>query len=121
MERVLELLKEQGTADSGPAPDAYAIVPDAAFLSTVMVCLQALRAQGVSVQMHASSAEGMASMKSQFKRADASGAAYALVFGADEMAQGQVTVKALRDAGIAQLSHALSCAAEWAKSLQSNA
>ena len=121
MERVLELLKEQGTADSGPAPDAYAIVPDAAFLSTVMVCLQALRAQGVSVQMHASSAEGMASMKSQFKRADASGASYALVFGADEMAQGQVTVKALRDAATPQLSHALSCVPEWAKSLQSNA
>jgi len=121
MERVLELLKEQGAADSGPAPDAYAIVTDASFLPAVMVCLQALRVAGTSVMMHACGSEGMASMKAQFKRADASGARYALVFGADEMAQGLVTVKALRDAGTPQLSHALSCVPEWAKSLQSNA
>ena len=30
----------------------------------------------------------MGSMKSQFKRADSSGAAYAVVFGEDEMARG---------------------------------
>jgi histidyl-tRNA synthetase len=41
-------------------------------------------------------------MKSQFKRADASGARHALVFGADEMAQGMVAVKPLRDAAGAQ-------------------
>jgi histidyl-tRNA synthetase len=71
--------------------------------------------------MHTSSAEGMASMKSQFKRADASGARFGLVFGADEMALGQVTVKALRDASIAQQTRTLLDAAQWAKSLQSNA
>jgi histidyl-tRNA synthetase len=37
-------------------------------------------------------------MKSQFKKADASGARYALVFGADELAPGEVAVKPLRDA-----------------------
>ncbi|NVO05185.1 MAG: histidine--tRNA ligase [Rhodoferax sp.] len=121
MERVLELLKEQGAADASPVPDAYAIVPDTAFLPAVMACLQVLRARGVAVLMHASSAEGMASMKAQFKRADASGAHFALVFGADEMAQGQVTVKALRDAGIAQQTRALQDAALWADSLQSKA
>jgi histidyl-tRNA synthetase len=40
-------------------------------------------------------------MKSQFKKADASGARYALVFGADELARGEVSVKPLRDAGAA--------------------
>jgi histidyl-tRNA synthetase len=121
MERVLELLKEQGAADAGLALDAYAVVPDAASLPMVMACLQTLRASGVSVQMHACGPEGMASMKSQFKRADSSGARYALIFGADEMAQGQVTVKALRDPGIAQEARALADATQWAKSLQSNA
>jgi histidyl-tRNA synthetase len=121
MERVLELLKELGGADLAPALDAYAIVPEAASLPAVMACLQTLRARGTSVLMHASAAEGMASMKSQFKRADASGARYALIFGADEMAQGLVTVKALRDADIAQQTRALSEAAQWGKSLQSNA
>jgi histidyl-tRNA synthetase len=68
--------------------------------------------------MHTASAEGMASIKSQFKRADASGARYALVFGSDEMAQGMVTVKALRDVGIAQQSCAVAEIAQWGKSLQ---
>ena len=35
-------------------------------------------------------------MKSQFKKADASGARYALVFGAQELEQGMVAVKPLR-------------------------
>jgi histidyl-tRNA synthetase len=121
MERVLELLKEIGQLDASTAPDAYAIVPDLASLPAVMVCLQALRGAGTSVLMHASTPEGMASMKSQFKRADASGARYALIFGADEMAQGQVTVKALRDFDIPQQTHALPEAAQWGKSLQSTA
>ena len=121
IERVLELLKELEVGKTTPALDAYAIVPDATFLPTVMACLQRLRAQGVSVLMQATTAEGMASMKSQFKRADASGARFALIFGADEMAQGVVTVKALRDASFAQQSRPLVDTAQWGKSLQSNA
>ncbi len=121
MERVLELLKESNAEEKASELDAYAIVPDAAFLPAVMACLQGLRAQGVSVLMQATAAEGMASMKSQFKRADASGARFALIFGADEMAQGAVTVKALRDASIAQQSRPLLDTAHWGKSLQSNA
>jgi histidyl-tRNA synthetase len=121
MERVLELLKEQDATPIGSELDAYAVISEAAFLPAVMACLQGLRAQGVSLQMQASTAEGMASMKSQFKRADASGARYALIFGPDEMAQGQVTVKALRDASIAQQTLPLVEAAQWGKRLQSNA
>jgi histidyl-tRNA synthetase len=121
VERVLELLKEQDLSVNVASIDAYAIVPDAASLPVVMACLQGLRAHGVSIQMHAGSAEGAASMKSQFKRADASGARFALVFGLDELAQGVVTVKALRDAAVAQLTQPLVHPAQWAKSLQSNA
>ena len=119
IERVLELLKEQGVQDGAPALDAYAIVPDAASLPVAMQCLQVLRAHGVSVQMHASSPEGMASMKSQFKKADASGASYALVFGADELARGEVTLKPLRNAQASQVARPLAEAAQWAASLQS--
>ncbi len=121
MERVLELLKELDIGEKAPTLDAYAIVSDTTFMPTVMVCLQNLRARGVSVSMQAANAEGMASMKSQFKRADASGARFALIFGADEMAKGVVTVKALRDSSIAQQSRALGEIAQWGKSLQSNA
>ncbi len=118
VERVLELVKERGTRVDAPAPDAYAVVPDAAALPLVLSSLQALRVAGVSVQMHASSAEGMGSMKSQFKKADASGARYALIFGADELAQGVVTVKSLRDGSGAQAPRPLAETAAWAQSLK---
>ena len=121
VERVLELLKEQETQVARPASDAYAVVPDASALPVVMAALQRLRAQGVSVQMHSPTAagEGMGSMKSQFKKADASGARYALVFGADELARGAVTVKPLRDSG-EQAERPLAALAEWAATLQSS-
>ena len=41
-------------------------------------------------------------MKAQFKKADASGARYALVFGADEVARGAVGLKDLKNAGTPQ-------------------
>ena len=107
MERILELLKEQGRLPEPPTPDAYAVVPDAATLPRVMPLLRALRQAGARVQMHAAASEGMGSMKSQFKKADASGARFALIFGADELAQGQVALKPLRgerDATAAQLT-----------------
>ena len=119
MERVLELLKAQEDSLALPLLDAYAVVPDAAALPQVAACLQRLRSAGVSVLMHASGEAGMASMKSQFKKADASGARYALVFGPDELAQGCVTVKALRDPTVAQRTLALDLWPEWADSLQS--
>ncbi|MFC3683672.1 histidine--tRNA ligase [Hydrogenophaga luteola] len=96
MERILELLKEQGKLPVPAAPDAYAVIPDAAALSVAMPLLRQLRTLRVSVAMHAGGAEGMGSMKSQFKKADASGARYALVFGSQELEQGMVAVKSLR-------------------------
>ena len=101
------------------APDVYAIVPETATLPVAMQVLQALRTQGVSAQMHAGSGEGMGSMKTQFKKADASGARYALVFGAEELALGQVAVKSLRDGAGAQRTESLNSVADWAHSLQS--
>ena len=122
VERVLELLKEHGSASPEVAPDAYAIITDADFLPLVTPVLQTLRNMGVSVQMHApaDSTGGMGSMKSQFKKADASGARFALIFGPDELAQQLVTVKALRDGEGAQRTEALEHIAGWGHSLQSS-
>ena len=104
VERVLELLKEINALPEPVGPDIYAIVPDASALPVVFATLQSLRAQGVSVQMHAGTGEGMGSMKSQFKKADGSGALFALIFGGDELARGEVTFKALCDGEGAQAS-----------------
>jgi len=118
VERVLELLKEQGVDAVASAPDAYAVIPELDSVPRVLACLQALRQAGVSVQMHAPSggqAEGMGSMKSQFKRADASGARFALIFGAEELAQGCVAVKPLRGASDqAQQLESLTGVQAWA-------
>ncbi len=124
LERVLELVAQQGTAAPHPVPDAYAIIPDAAALPIAMKTLSALRARGLHVQMHAGAAnasDGMGSMKSQFKKADASGAAYALIFGADELAQGNVAVKPLRtdvaQGQPSQVLYPLDAVAQWASRL----
>lgn len=121
VERVLELLKEQGSPPETVPLDAYAVVLDAAALPAAMACLQELRALGISIQMHAGGSDAMASIKSQFKRADGSGARFALIFGADEIAQGVVTVKALRDGVGTQVRQALNQAMQWAPSLQFSA
>lgn len=119
VERVLELLKEQGTAPRELVPDVYAVVQDVDSMPAAMATLQQLRALGVRVQMQPSAAEGMASLKSQFKKADASGSPYALVFAGDELARGAVLVKSLRDGSGAQVERPLSSLAEWAGTLQS--
>lgn len=119
VDRLLELLKEQGQERPDLAPDAYAVVAEKSAMPLVLQQLQALRALGVSIQMQASADGEMASLKSQFKRADASGARFALVFGADEISRQSVTLKSLRDRGEAQISHAWADIAVWGPTLQS--
>ena len=122
VERVLELLKEQASAVPDRVPDAYAVIPTPAALPQAVATLERLRQLGLCVQMHAAPAggQGMGSMKSQFKKADASGARYALVFGDDELSRGMVVVKALRDGTGIQSERSLGTLTEWAVTLQSN-
>ena len=119
VDRVLALVREQGGAEVVLPLDAYAVVAQTAALPMVLLTLQALRTAGVSVQMHASLGDSMGSMKSQFKRADASGAHYALIFGDDELLQHRVTIKSLRDGVGTQTSQSLADIAVWAPTLQS--
>lgn len=126
LERVLELIMEQGTDLPTGSVDSYAVIPDSSSLSVVMPVIQALRRAGVEVQMHAGGENGFGSMKSQFKKADTSGARYALIFGEAELAAGTVAVKALRgdcaseaEVGMAQVMRPLRDVASWASSLLS--
>jgi len=124
IERVLELIKETGGAILMPVPDAYAVIPDASALPVVLKTLQVLREAGLSIQMHASpNMVGMGSMKTQFKKADGSGARFALIFGAAEIAEGCVAVKPLRgekaDAVQTQTLQRLDDVRAWANMLRS--
>lgn len=116
-ERVLELLKETSVNMAPPSLHAFAVVTDTAFFGQAFQCIEALRTQGVRVQLNASADGTAGSMKSQMKRADASGASYALIFGQDEMQRAEVTVKALRDGQGQQTKHSLADAGQWAHSL----
>jgi histidyl-tRNA synthetase len=120
IERLLLLIQELQLPVPDAAPMAYAVIPDAAALPRALALLEALRALNVTVLMHAAGKEGQGSMKSQFKKADASGARFALVFGADELAQGMVAVKPLRgDSGApAQVLRPLADPAAWGHELR---
>jgi histidyl-tRNA synthetase len=113
IERLLLLLEAAGLNPPPSAPDAYAVVAEGVPLTTVMPLLEQLRAAGVAVVLHA----GGGSLKSQFKRADASGARHALIFGPDELARGEVAIKSLRDAAAPQRTAALAAALSWARDL----
>ncbi len=118
IERVLDLVAQAGLEPPLPAADAYAIVPDEAASRAAMPVLETLRQQGLSVVLHPAGKDGLGSMKSQFKKADASRARYALIFGSDELARGEVALKPLRDAQAAQRSLPLAQAAAWAQELR---
>jgi histidyl-tRNA synthetase len=113
IERLLLLIQALGLPVPSGAPDAYAVIPDAAALPQALVAIEALRAAGVAVQMNA----GGGTFKAQFKKADASGARHALVFGGDELARAAVAVKSLRDATVAQVERPLDAVSSWAGTL----
>ncbi len=113
IERLLLLVQSLGLPVPSTAPRLYAVVPSAGARPTALATLEAVRARGVTVTMHA----GDAAMKAQFRKADASGARYALVFGDDELARGEVAVKDLRDPAATQHTVALAGLASWAETL----
>ncbi|MBA4177359.1 MAG: histidine--tRNA ligase [Leptothrix sp. (in: Bacteria)] len=118
IERVLDLLQQSGITAPDAAPDVYAIVPAPEALPAAMQAAEALRAAGVAVLMHAAGKDAWGSMKSQFKKADASGARHALIFGADELSRGEVALKPLRDATAAQATRVLADVSAWAAELR---
>ena len=113
IERLLLLLEAAGLNPPPLVPDAYAVVADGVPMATVMPVLEILRAAGAAVVLHA----GGGSLKSQFKRADASGARHALIFAPDELSRGELALKPLRDAAAAQRTRSLADAALWAGEL----
>jgi histidyl-tRNA synthetase len=95
VERILELMREQ-QIESDPAQcDVYVVHGGGEALAAALVAAEQLRDAGLDVLMHA----GPGSFKSQFKRADASGALFAVILGSDELARGEAGLKWLRDEG----------------------
>jgi len=92
-ERLIALLADSERAPAIRRPDAYVLHQGEGTLESAFALSDALRAAGYAVVQHA----GGGSFKSQMKKADASGAALALILGEDELRAAEVTVKPLRD------------------------
>jgi histidyl-tRNA synthetase len=97
MERVMMLLREN------PPPtletlDAYLVFSDGLEQHAFQMTEQ-LRDHGIAIALHGTADGKAASFKSQMKKADASGARFAIILGADEVAAGKVSVKPLREVG----------------------
>lgn len=93
IERLLALWQDQGHRHEVPVVDAYLVHQGEAAGRFAFRIAEALRSGGFSVHLHC----GGGSFKSQMKRADASGAAVALIVGADETAANEVSIKPLRE------------------------
>ncbi|NPT39491.1 histidine--tRNA ligase [Paraburkholderia xenovorans] len=97
IERILELLKEEQLVPEDEGCDVYVVHQGEAAREQAFIIAERLRDTGLDVILHCSADGQTASFKSQMKRADASGAAFAVVLGEDEIANGTVGVKPLRD------------------------
>ena len=95
VERLLALLEEQKFQPPEQPVDAYVVHQGEAADRFAPLAAEALREQGLHVILHC----GGGSFKSQMKKADASGARYAVIIGDDEAADRQLTLKPLRALG----------------------
>jgi histidyl-tRNA synthetase len=94
MERILALVELLENVDIAPTVDVYMIRVGEAAEQAGMMLAERLRDQldGLKLQVNF----GGGSFKSQFKKADKSGAAYAIIIGDDEAQRGDVALKSLR-------------------------
>jgi histidyl-tRNA synthetase len=95
VERLLALLQEQSFVPPALMPDAYMLHLGEQADRMAILAAEQLRDSGLSVVLHC----GGGSFKSQMKKADASGARYAVIIGDDEAAAGEVSIKPLRTSG----------------------
>ena len=94
IERMLELMRAHERV-SPQACDIYVVHQGEAASLLAMRVVEGLRTVGLDVVLHCGGATATASFKSQMKRADASGAAFAVILGDDEVAANEATVKPL--------------------------
>ena len=94
IERVIALMDQLGTVPAMDTPDIFVMGTDDVPTSASLALAESVRSSLPNLSILHNTAGG--SMKSQFRKADKSGAAIALVLGSDELASGEVMVKPLR-------------------------
>ena len=100
MERVLELMKVSGSLpEVAPLCDVFVLHQGGDTLTAGMIIAERLRSAGIDTVLFCPPDGQSASFKSQMKKADASGAAYAVIIGPDEFAKNEAQLKDLRGTG----------------------
>jgi histidyl-tRNA synthetase len=94
VERLIALVREAGGEPVASGIDVYLVHQGEAASRLAPRVAEGLRDQGIDVLFNC----GGGSFKSQMKKADASGATFAVIIGDDEANAGEVTLKYLRDA-----------------------
>jgi histidyl-tRNA synthetase len=94
-ERIVELMRLQGCAGADAVPHVYLALAGAAAESAGLQLAESLRDAVPGLRIEANCGGG--SFKSQLKRADRSGARYAVILGDDEVAAQVATLKPLRE------------------------
>ncbi|QYF92310.1 histidine--tRNA ligase [Massilia sp. PAMC28688] len=96
IERLIELMKQAGDMSEPAACDVYMVHQGQAAQMQAFVLAERIRDAGLDVVLHCAAASGPGSFKTQMKKADGAGAAFAVILGDDEIANNTAAVKAMR-------------------------
>ena len=98
VERLIALIKDAGGEPGKRGTDVYVVHAGEAASRMAFRVAEGLRDNGIDVVLHC----GGGSFKSQMKKADSSGAAFAVIIGDDEAAANEVSLKPMREEGDGQ-------------------
>ena len=100
MERVLELMKVSGSLPEPLAQcDIFVLHQGGETLTAAMIIAERLRSAGIDTILFCPPDGQSSSFKSQMKKADTSGASFAVIIGPDELAKNEAGLKDLRGTG----------------------
>ena len=92
VERLLALMETQGSVPAAPTPDIYLAHQGEPALQVAIAAAEQLRDAGLQVVLHC----GSGNFKAQMKKANSSGARFAVIIGENEVNAGVVSLKPLR-------------------------
>ncbi len=96
VERLIELLKAKGNLGALKKTDVFIVHQSGEALIEASALAESLRDSGLDVILYCATVNSGGSFKAQMKRADESGAIFAVLIGEDEIKSNQASVKALR-------------------------
>jgi histidyl-tRNA synthetase len=111
LERLVAMLATAGLPGVDPAPHVYLIAVGDAAQRTALALAERLRDAAPALRLRMNCGGG--GFKAQFRRADHSGARFALILGEDEVHAGTVAIKSLREAQSPQRTLPQDQSAAW--------